>query len=448
MAGVTTDPSVERLERRLERERRARVEAEQIAEVASREGYERMRELRLLELVAAASNSAATVDESLEVALAAVCEHIGWPVGHAYLVEEGGRLRSASVWVGGDDIPGFKRASEEVLLVSGQGLPGSVLADREPGWMEDAPNEPGFFRGGAAAEAGLRAACAVPALVGDEVRAVLEFFANTPQERDEQMLDLVGTVGTAIGRVFERQQQREYLEREIGRRTADLVASNGELEAFCYSVSHDLRTPLRSMDGFSQALVEDYGDTLDEDALDYLHRIRGASQRMGQLIDDLLALSQVTRADLEHEQIDLSALARQVGRDLAEAHGDRAVELEVEDGLAVVGDERLLRVLVSNLLGNAWKFTAGRDPAHVQVAAEAGGVVVVRDDGAGFDMQYADHLFGAFQRLHRANEYPGTGIGLATVQRIVHRHGGRIWGEGELDRGATFRFTLSPEEAA
>lgn len=447
---LTEEVSVERLERRLERERQARAEAEQIAERATRENYNRQRELRLLEAVASAANQARSIEAALQVALDQVCEHLGWPVGHAFLVDRArGKLFSPGVWsLAEGRLEAFRDASERILLDPDKGLAGHVVKSRAPVLMRDATADERFARREAALAAGLRGAFAVPVQVDQEVRGSLEFFSTEAKEPDQHELALVAVVGTAVGRMFERQQQHEELEREVERRTADLVAANSELEAFCYSVSHDLRAPLRSMDGFSQALLEDYGEVLDEDGCDYLGRIRAASQRMARLIDDLLTLSHVSRSDLAYEEVDLSALARRIGRELEEAHPDRAVDFEVQEGVVVEGDERLLGVLLSNLLGNAWKFTASRERATVRFGEGASGVLFVSDDGAGFDMEYADHLFGAFQRLHRADEFPGTGIGLATVERIVHRHSGRVWGEGEVDGGATFRFTLSPERAA
>lgn len=235
------------------------------------------------------------------------------------------------------------------------------------------------------------------------------------------------------------------LERRVRERTDELRAANAELEAFSYSVSHDLRAPLRALDGFSLALVEDYGNILDGQAADYLGRIRGASQRMGLLIDDLLMLSRVTRRDMTWEESDLSALARGIGLELAAEEPGREVAFTVTPDLTVEGDRHLLDVLLRNLLGNAWKFTSRTQGARVEVGVEdhAGTrAFFVRDNGAGFDPRHADKLFTPFQRLHGDDEFPGIGIGLATVQRIVRRHGGRVWAEGETGKGATVWFTL------
>jgi light-regulated signal transduction histidine kinase (bacteriophytochrome) len=235
------------------------------------------------------------------------------------------------------------------------------------------------------------------------------------------------------------------LERRVVERTAQLEVANQELEAFSYSVSHDLRAPLRSIDGFSRFLLKHCFDKLDAREQDYLQRIRAASQRMGQLIDDLLHLARLTRIDICRQAVDLSKLARIIAAELRQTQPRRHVECIIADGLLVYGDRRLLQVMLQNLLGNAWKFTAKLPQARVEVGCtqyDGQTVYCVRDNGAGFDMAYADKLFAPFQRLHTTDEFEGLGIGLATVQRIVHRHGGRIWAEGAVDHGATFYFTL------
>jgi signal transduction histidine kinase len=237
---------------------------------------------------------------------------------------------------------------------------------------------------------------------------------------------------------------------DLEQKHRDLEAVNKELEAFSYSVSHDLRTPLRSIDGFSLALLEDYAERLDECGKKYLSHVRESAQNMGELIDGLLALARVTRSELRREEVDLSRLARDIGvrlhRDLGST---RRVEFLVEEGLCAKGDARLLENVLDNLLGNAWKFTSKRPEARIEVGKSLQGdgpAFFVRDNGAGFDMTYADKLFGTFQRLHATAEFEGHGIGLATVQRIVRRHGGRIWSEGKVGVGATFYFTLGEGE--
>lgn len=234
-------------------------------------------------------------------------------------------------------------------------------------------------------------------------------------------------------------------ERELLERTVELETAIQELESFSYSISHDLRGPLRAIDGFSHALIEDYGQVLNDTARDYIHRSRSAAQRMGVLIDDLLALSRMARRELVVEEVDLSKLAHETIERLKQAEPGRQVFVEVTEGMRVSGDPGLLSVVLENLLGNAWKYTSRKDPAHIgfgPVLQDGQTAYCVRDDGVGFDMTYADRLFLPFQRLHSAKEYAGTGIGLATVARIIQRHDGRVWGEGAAGKGAMFCFTL------
>ena len=245
----------------------------------------------------------------------------------------------------------------------------------------------------------------------------------------------------------EMRRLNEQLEQRVTERTAQLLTVNQELETFSYSVSHDLRAPLRGIDGFSQALLEDYGDKLDESGKNMLRRVRAASQRMAQLIDDLLNLSRVTRYEIRAEPVDLSLLARSIASDLQKTQPQRQALFEITEGLIAHGDPRLLRIMLENLFSNAWKFTSKCEHANIQFGAnhdqgEPG--FFVRDNGVGFDMAYADKLFGPFQRLHASTEFEGTGVGLATVQRIIHRHGGRIRAHAAVGQGATFYFTLPP----
>jgi len=239
----------------------------------------------------------------------------------------------------------------------------------------------------------------------------------------------------------------EELEERVRQRTAELEASTRELDAFAYSVSHDLRAPLRSLAGFSEVLLEDYADVIDEVGRGYLQRIEANAGRMARMIDDLLDLSRATRVELRRQQVDLSAVAHDVVAELRDADPTREIEVSVADGLSAGGDPHLIRLVLRNLLGNAWKFTARREPAVIEVtrADPDGKVLVVRDNGAGFDMRYAAKLFDPFQRLHANADFEGTGIGLAIVHRIVQRHGGRIWAEGEVDHGASFYFTLTTD---
>jgi signal transduction histidine kinase len=269
-------------------------------------------------------------------------------------------------------------------------------------------------------------------------RAVLNILEDFESEKYKVEL---------VNQQLEKQmEERERVQTEIQGVNAELFTANKELEAFSYSVSHDLRAPLRAIDGFSHALLEDCADKLDDDGRGYLNRIRAAAQRMGLLIDDLLNLSRLSRAPLRKQSVDISALAGSIAGDLQATQPERKIDLRIEGGLKATADPGLLRVVLENLLNNAWKFTSKRECAHIEFGMAPGNgtpTYFVRDDGAGFDPAYADRLFGAFQRLHAMSEFAGTGVGLATVQRIVRRHGGRIWAESAVDRGATFSFTLS-----
>jgi light-regulated signal transduction histidine kinase (bacteriophytochrome) len=245
----------------------------------------------------------------------------------------------------------------------------------------------------------------------------------------------------------EANQDLQRVNEQLARQRDAVEAVNRELEAFSYSVSHDLRAPLRSIDGFSQALLEDCAEALDDSGKRYLRHVREAAQEMGLLIDDLLKLARVARAEIARTDVDLGALARRIGDRLRLGDSERRVELVVAEGIHAIGDAGLLGVLLENLLGNAWKFTSKRDGARIEFGSyerEGHAVYFVRDNGAGFDMAHASKLFGTFQRLHAASEFPGTGIGLATVRRIVARHGGHVWAEGQVGQGATFSFTLDP----
>ena len=262
---------------------------------------------------------------------------------------------------------------------------------------------------------------------------------------DPQSNDEIGEIATTANEMARTLKETTVSRDELRKAHKELEAVNQELQAFSYSVSHDLRAPLRGMDGFSHALLEDYGDKLDAEGRDYLQRVRAASQRMAQLIDDLLKLSRVTRGKTEHRKIDLSKLAQAVAAELQERAPERQVTFDIAPGVTAEGDARMIRIALENLMGNAWKFTAKHDHATIEFGIANDGrqpAYFVRDDGAGFDMAYADKLFQPFQRLHSGAEFGGTGIGLATVARIVQRHGGRVWAESGVEQGTTVYFTL------
>ncbi|MDH4179854.1 MAG: ATP-binding protein, partial [Armatimonadota bacterium] len=271
-------------------------------------------------------------------------------------------------------------------------------------------------------------------------RKTIRHSAVPVRDSNRQLIGFVA-VSEDITEARWRETQIKELMQQMAQRARDLEAVNKELEAFCWSVSHDLRAPLRGIEGFSRALLEDYADRLDEEGRDYLQRVCAATLRMARLIDDLLNLSRVTRSEIRRTAVDLTDLAEGIATELRKSQPDRQVEFSITPGLTVNADASLLRVAMENLLGNAWKFTGKQSHARIEVGVtEAQGErrYYVRDNGAGFDMAYAGKLFGAFQRLHGPTEFEGTGIGLATVQRIVHRHGGRVGAEGAVGEGAIF----------
>ena len=280
----------------------------------------------------------------------------------------------------------------------------------------------------------------------DSFNAMLAEIEARASELERSNQDLQNEVAERSRVEKEVWRLNRELDSRVKERTKQLESANAELESFAYSVSHDLRAPLRSIDGYSEALTEELGDALPDEAARYLEKIRSSTQRMGQLIEDLLNLSRLSRADLRPVPLDLSAMARQVVDVLRQRTPDREVEVNIWEDIKAVGDPRLVRIVMENLLDNAWKFTTGVERPAIEVGTmqeEGRSVYFVRDNGVGFDMAYSNKLFGVFQRLHGQNEFPGTGIGLATVQRVVQRHGGRIWVNAAPGKGAVFFFTLS-----
>jgi light-regulated signal transduction histidine kinase (bacteriophytochrome) len=276
--------------------------------------------------------------------------------------------------------------------------------------------------------------------------------------------DEIGLLADSFNDMLDQIQQREgalqasearyrqlnaELEQRVTARTAELAAANKELEAFSYSVSHDLRAPLRAVDGFSKALLDECGSKLEVTGRGYLERVRGAARHMGQLIDDLLNLARLSRADMHRQPVNLTALARDVAGSLRQGQPERRVHFDIAEGLTAEGDAPLLAVVLDNLMRNAWKFTSKHETARIELGRKQDNGVpayFIRDDGAGFDMAHANLLFAPFQRLHRQADFEGTGVGLATVQRIIQRHRGRLWAEGVVEGGATFYFTLWERE--
>jgi light-regulated signal transduction histidine kinase (bacteriophytochrome) len=287
---------------------------------------------------------------------------------------------------------------------------------------------------------------------GKAIFNILEDFSeekNRLEQTHRVMLNLLEDFHVERSKVesANRELQQSIESLRVAKEATD--AANRELEAFSHSASHDLRAPLRSIAGFSQVLLEDYSVNLDEEGRDLLNRVIAAAERMGLLIDDLLKLSRISRIAMERHQVDLSIAARNISDRLRAADPGRQAEFIVAEGLLTVGDGRLITLVLENLLGNAWKFTEKRQKAVIEFGAlsqQEELIFFIRDNGAGFDMTYSGKLFQPFQRLHKVEQFPGTGIGLATVKRIIERHGGRVWIEGEVDKGTTVYFSLEPKE--
>jgi len=280
-------------------------------------------------------------------------------------------------------------------------------------------------------------------------RSAAEELRRAHTELHDRYAELQREVEARIQVEAELRRLNDELERRVAERTAALEAANTELSAFSYSVSHDLQAPLRAMNELSLALIEDHGARLDGRARGHLERIRAAGIRMAELIDGLLRLARVTRGQLRREPIDVTAAVRVIAAELASAEPERQVAFVIADAMTARGDTRLVWLVLENLIGNAWKFTRGSEPATIEVGTHQDPdrlTYFVRDNGAGFDMRHADHLFEPFHRLHSGAQFPGSGIGLATVQRIIARHGGRIWADSAPRRGTTFSFTLGAGE--
>lgn len=377
---------------------------------------------------------------------------IGYEYGAVLVVDEATQeIEPLALSDQGRGIEFVKQDKEYVRskrLRVGQGIVGWVIQHGQPVRVGDVSRDPRYF----AMREEIRSELCVPLMVGERVIGALNVETSRPNaynEDDQRLLmALAGPAAVAIenARLYAQvQKHAAELEQRVRERTAQLEAANRELEAFAFSVSHDLRAPLRAIRGFSAALAESYLDHLDAQGRHYLELIEQAADQMSQLIDAMLALSRVTRREMIGQEVDLSALAREIAAELQRNDPHRQAEFIIAEGLVVWGDVHLLRTAMQNLLENAWKFTAPRSTARIEVGmVERDGerIYFVRDNGVGFDMTYADKLFAPFQRLHSASEFPGTGIGLATVQRIVARHGGRIWVEAAVEQGAVFYFTL------
>ena len=407
---------------------------------------ERANRMELIARIGQRTTAILERDELLDQAVELIGEMFGYYNVAILLVEGDYVVLRASLLPSASSLAGRVR-----LRVGSEGIAGRVAASGDPLLVPDVRLDDRYVV--LVEESRTRSELAVPIELKGMVIGVLDVQSA---DCDAFLQDDVSTLQTvadqlavalANTRLYEQiRSHAAQLEQRVAERTAELAAVNQELAAFSYSVSHDLRAPLRSMSGFSEALLEDYADVLDGTGQDYLRRVHQAGRRMAKLIDDLLNLSRLTRAEMSREPVDLSAVAQAIAAELQQGEPERRAEFIIAPGLEATGDPGLLRVVLENLLGNAWKFTSKVAHARIEFGmAEVGGDLAyfVRDNGAGFAMTYSDKLFGPFQRLHAESEFPGSGIGLATVQRIVFRHGGGVWAEGEEGRGAQFFFTLA-----
>ncbi|CAM3118453.1 PAS domain S-box protein [Rariglobus hedericola] len=401
--------------------------------------------------------TAESLDEAVPLIIAAVADSEGWEFGAFWEVDQKDEvLRCREIW----NRPGLPMRelismTRALTFGRGVGLPGRVWNSGVPVTSADISKDTNYCRAALAGNAGFRSALGFPVLQGDQVIGVMDFLSSEMRGPDTKLDEVFGLIGRQIGLFIQRRQAQEEvrvlnteLEHRVHMRTAELESANKELEAFSYSVSHDLRAPLRAVDGFSQALVEDFGEQLSDDARRYLNTIRGETQRMGELIDDLLTFSRLSRASLDRLPVDTGGLVRSILKDLVSDQPDRNFDIRIGDLPACEGDLALMRQVWINLISNAFKYTGKNVAPVVEIGSLRDGattVYFVKDNGAGFDMRYVHKLFGVFQRLHRSDEYEGTGVGLAIVQRIVHRHGGRVWAEGVVNEGASFYFTLNQE---
>jgi len=409
-------------------------------------------EVRLLQTMTQAISEAQDFHSALAVTLHQVCEATDWDFGEAWIPQpDNTALVCSSARYSSDKrLEEYRKLSEGLTFSPGIGLPGRVWSSQQPEWVKEVSlkSDNVSFRGEIATECGLRCGLGIPIIANDQVLAVLVFFMSETCVEDKRLVELVSAVATQLGWVIQRKQAEEeikLLNQDLQHQTVELEAANKELEAFSYSVSHDLRAPLRAMNGFSRILLNDYAPQLPPEARRYLQMLRDNAQQMGHLIDDLLRFSRLSRSPLKKQLVAPTAIVCQALTDLRHEQENRQVEISISDLPVCQADPSLLKQVWVNLLANALKFTCHRAIAQIEVGYQETNdelVYFIKDNGVGFDMQYAHKLFGVFQRLHRAEDYDGTGVGLAIVWRIIHRHGGRVWAEAEVNKGANFYFTL------
>jgi signal transduction histidine kinase len=385
-----------------------------------------------------------------------ICTYGDWPLGHVamYTPGEASGVAPISYWRCADtaryaDFISFSDGFSH-NVPKGQFV-GVAMRERRPVWIEDLMGAPDFGRISLGTKYGIRTGFVFPVIVGDEVAGFLEFFATEVRARDEQLLEAINSVASQLAHLIERSRSAAHLARvnaelemRVASRTAELETANQQMASFSYTVAHDLRTPLRAINGFSALVLETNSDKLTEASVGHLKRIHAGSVRMGELIDDLLELTRLSRQEIRRHHISLSDLTAKVVAALTDAFPERRISVTIQPAMHVYGDAGLLRIVLENLIGNAWKFTARADTAKIDIGSEPRDgkmTFFVRDNGAGFNMEYAHKLFTPFQRLHHAGDFEGTGIGLATVKNIIQRHGGDIRLESAVNRGTTAFFT-------
>jgi PAS domain S-box-containing protein len=414
--------------------------------------------MQLLEALARSTNEANRPEAAMQACLDRICAYGNWQFGRFVLFAPGqtGGFAPTSLWhcENRAQYAEFVRLSEGISINTrgiGQFV-SRAIRERRAIWLEEFARVPDFGRRDIVDTFGLRAGFVFPVFVSGEIAGFVEFFATETRAPDEMMLDAIQSVASQLARLIERSRAEAALARlnaelesRVVSRTAELEAVNRELSDFSYTIAHDLRTPLRAINGFTSMVVADNEGKLDAVSAGHLQRVLAGSARMGQLIDDLLNLARLSRQQMEYQNFNLARLADHTAAVLTEAHPERSVHFIVQPDMAAHGDPGLLRIVMDNLIGNAWKFTAKTAAARIEIGTmqrDGRTVYYVRDNGAGFDMQYVHKLFAPFQRLHHASEFEGTGIGLATVKKIIQRHGGKIWVEGAVNAGTTAYFTL------
>lgn len=426
----------------------AQVPGDELAIAAIRDISETQRieeTLRVLRTMPVATEDAETPDEAVRAALEIVCQATGWPRGEAWEPGPDGALILAHAHHGGgDQLDRFVEASRERGFEPGDGVPGRTWVRGGPVWVDALDQVEGALASLASEHHGFGSVVGIPVHADeDQVVAVLVFFLPERQEADERFVEVLDAVAAQLGTVV----QRKRVEQQLRQRTSELEVANEELKGFTRSVAHDLQSPLRTIEGFGHILLEKHGDDLDEQARFLVERMRNAAREMTSLVESLSMLSRITRQRMDPQPVDLSSLARSIVESLLEQHPERSVEVDIQSALVVEGDHGLLKILLENLLSNAWKFTRGVDEPRIELGMTRGEgheVFYVRDNGAGFPEEKAQEIFEPFKRAH-GDAFEGTGVGLATVHRIVRRHGGEIEATSSDDEGATFRFTLEGE---